>query len=144
MSAGIGHLQQSILNALETRLGGDVLYDQRGYRAWLTFGTHDLRRLSRELAKKMDGVSNCNYASESWKSSFSRAIGGLANRRLIEIIWLVPIRGIEPEFETPAIELDDDLYLTCFSSQRRFAETKPESITLNRARASKYCADLLC
>ncbi len=143
MSRGLGGKQRAILDALETRLGGDQIEDHRGYRAWLTFGTHDLRRVSREMAKTMGGISHCNYASESWQSSFSRAIAGLAKMRMIEILWLVPLRGIEPEFEIPTTELASDLYLTWFSRQRRFIGIRQNFITLNKARAYERGASAL-
>ena len=126
MSRGIGHMQREILTALETRSGGDLLTDSCGSRAWLTSGTHDLRKVSQELSMRLNGKSHCNYATESWPASFSRAIAGLAQRRKIEILWLVPLEAAEREFAWPRIELDSNLYLQWFSRQRRFVGNRPD------------------
>jgi len=140
MSRGLGCLQRAILTALAARPGGDTLEDNRGYRAWLAHDVHDLRKISREMAKKMSGISHCHYVTEAWQASFSRAVASLSKRSLIEILWLVPLRGIEPEFEIPNTELADGVYMTWFSRQRRFVGMRPDFITLSKAAASKYCA----
>ena len=143
MSAGIGRLQREILDTLAARPGGDMIEDYRGYRAWLEFGAHDLRAVSCEMAKKMDGLSYCHYSSESWQPAFSRAIAGLSNRNMLEVLWLVPLRGVEPEFEIQNVEIAGDFYLKWFSRQRRFVGKRPDFITLNKAASSKYGTDLL-
>ena len=96
-----------------------------------------------EMAKKMDGLSYCHYSFESWQPAFSRAIAGLSNRNMLEVLWLVPLRGVEPEFEIPNVEIAGDFYLKWLSRQRRFVGKRPDFITLNKAASSKYGTDLL-
>jgi hypothetical protein len=138
MSQGLGHLQRSILDALAARPGGDMLTDAFGLRAWLADGTHDLRAVSLEVAG-----SQSRYATEAWSASFSRAVAGLAERREVNILWLVPLEAVEREFAWPSIELAGDVYLQWFSRQRRFAGNRPDFLTLNLAYASEYGATSL-
>ena len=135
MSAGIGHLQQAILDRLAARPGGDMVRDGCGRRAWLANGTHDLRAVSREIAG-----SHCRYATESWQASFSRAIAGLADRCALNVLWLVPLEAVEREFAWPSVELAGGLYLQWFSRQRRFVGNRPDFLTLRPAYTSEYNA----
>jgi hypothetical protein len=138
MSRGPGSRQREIIAALGSRQGGDMLTDTFGSRAWLADGTHDLRAVSREMAG-----SQSRYATEAWSASFSRAVAGLAERRELNVLWLVPLEAVEREFAWPSIELAGDVYLQWFSRQRRFAGNRPDFLTLNLAYASEYGATSL-
>jgi hypothetical protein len=98
-----------------------MLIDGHGHRAWLADGVHDLRAVSREMARAA-GLPDCYYATNSWQSSFARAVSGLEERRLISLLWSVPMEAIESEFSWPSNEIEGDLFLKWFSRQRRFAK----------------------
>ena len=119
MSRGIGHLQRGILTRLAARPGGDMLTDTCGHRAWLAGGVHDLRAISREMARAA-GVPDYEYATSVWTASFSRAIARLAQRHMIDVLWRVPLCAIEPEFAWPSAEFAGGIHLNWFSRQRRF------------------------
>ena len=119
MSKGLGYLQREIIDTLAGRPGGDMIVDGCGRRAWLADGVHDLRKVSRSMARAA-GTLDCEYAANSWQASFSRAIAGLVNRRVIEVVWRVPLCAIEPEFAWPSAEFAGDIHLNWFSRQRRF------------------------
>ena len=119
MSRGPGRLQRAILAALETRPGGDLIVDGHGRRAWLADNIHDLRSVSRSMARAA-GTPNCEYAASSWQAGFSRAIAGLAQRHMIDVLWRVPLYAVEPEFAWPSAEFAGDIHLNWFSRQRRF------------------------
>lgn len=137
MSRGLGHLQRKILDTLATRPGGDMLIDGDGARAWLAEGAHDLRMVSRKMAAQ---ITPCQSEAESWSASFSRAVAGLADRRELNILWLVPLEAVEPEFAWPSIDLAGGIYLQWFSRQRRFVGKRPDFITLNGAYSFEYSA----
>lgn len=88
MSRGLGHLQREIMATLAARSGGDELEDYRGYRAWIADGAHDLRAVTREMARRMGGSNRHGFINIAWQASFSRAVAGLVSRELIEILWL--------------------------------------------------------
>ena len=122
MSKGIGHLQRGILAALAARPGGDIIVDGCGRRAWLAEGVHDLRAISRSMARAA-GTLDCEYATSVWTASFSRAVAGLAQRRMLDVLWRVPLYAVEPEFAWPSAEFAGDIHLNWFSRQRRFVRT---------------------
>jgi len=119
MSKGIGYMQREILVRLAARPGGDMLTDTCGRRAWLADGVHDLRAISREMTRAA-GTPDCEYATSVWTASFSRAVAGLAQRRMIDVLWRVPLDAVEPEFAWPSAEFAGDIHLNWFSRQRRF------------------------
>ncbi len=119
MSRGPGYLQREILAALAARPGGDMIQDGCGRRAWLADGVHDLRAISREMARAA-GTPDCEYATGVWTASFSRAVAGLAKRRMLNVLWRVPLCAIEPEFAWPSAEFAGGIHLNWFSRQRRF------------------------
>ena len=119
MSRGLGRWQRAILAALAARPGGDIIDDGCGHRAWLADGVHDLRAISREMTRAA-GTPDCEYATSVWTASFSRAVAGLAQRRMIDVLWRVPLIAIEPEFQWPSAEFAGDIHLNWFSRQRRF------------------------
>ncbi len=119
MSKGIGHLQRGILAALAARPGGDMVRDGCGRRAWLGVGVHDLRAISREMTRAA-GTPDCEYATSVWTAGFSRAVAGLAQRHMIDVLWRVPLIAIEPEFQWPSAEFAGDIHLNWYSRQRRF------------------------
>ena len=98
MSKGLGYLQREIIDTLAARPGGDMLTDTCGHRAWLAGGVHDLRSVSREMARAA-GVPDYEYATSVWAASFSRAVAKLAQRHMIDVLWRVPLIAIEPEFQ---------------------------------------------
>ncbi len=134
MSRGTGHLQRKILAALAARPGGDMIVDGCGRRAWLADGTHDLRRVSRELASRSDR----HGSAASWSAAYCRAVAGLVDRGAVNIVWLVPIDVAEADFDMPATNIDGASYLIWFSPQRRFVGKRQNFLTLATAYASKY------
>ena len=120
MSKGIGHLQREIIAALAARHGGDILTDTCGRCAWLADDVHDLRKVSREMAKTTTGLTNYEYVTSSWSASFSRATAGLAQRHMIDVLWAVPLQAAESEFAWPVAEVDGAIYMRWYSRQRRF------------------------
>jgi hypothetical protein len=86
MSRGLGLMQRRILDALCLRDGGDEVIDGStgDTRFELPPGVHDLRRVSKELARRHGGISHCDFVSATWEASFSRAVRSLRRRRLIE------------------------------------------------------------
>ena len=122
MSAGIGRMQRAILDALAGRPGGDLIVDGHGRRAWLADSTHDLRQLSREMARAA-GTLDCQYATNSWRASFSRGISGLLKRGVVEILWYVPLQAAEHGFAWPVTETEGNIFMNWFSRQKRFVRT---------------------
>jgi len=112
-------MQRAILGALAARPGGDMIVDGCGRRAWLGGGVHDLRQLSREMARAA-GTPDCEYATGVWTAGFSRAVSRLAQRHMIDVLWRVPLIAIEPEFQWPSAEFAGGIHLNWFSRQRRF------------------------
>ncbi len=119
MSKGLGYLQREIIDTLAGRPGGDMIVDGCGRRAWLADGVHDLRKVSRSMARAA-GTLDCEYAASSWQASFSRAVAGLAKRRMLNVLWRVPLDAVEPEFAWPSAEFAGGIHLNWFSRQRRF------------------------
>ncbi len=119
MSRGTGHLQRKILAALAARPGGDMIVDGCGRRAWLAEGVHDLRAISRSMARAA-GTPDCEYATGVWKSSFSRSVAGLAKRRAFDVLWCVPLQAAERGFAWPVTETEGNIFMNWFSRQKRF------------------------
>ena len=133
MSRCPGYLQMAILDALATRRGGDILVDGCGRRAWLVDGTHDLRRVSQELASRSDR----HGSAASWSAAYCRAVAGLVDRGAVNIVWLVPIDAAEVDFDMPATNIDGASYLLWFSPQRRFVGKRQDFLTLATTYASE-------
>ena len=88
MSRGLGRMQRLILDALLQREGGDWVCgaDHPDGGFYLQLGVHDLRAVNLQLARNHDGISDTNFTSLRWQASFSRAVLGLLERRLLKVI----------------------------------------------------------
>jgi hypothetical protein len=77
-------MQRLILAALDARPGGDEVVDMGGYtRFTLAPGVHDLREVSKQLAREHGGFSHADFISPTWEASFSRAVRHLRRRGAI-------------------------------------------------------------
>jgi hypothetical protein len=88
MSRGLGQMQRLILDALLQREGGDWVCGENhpdgGF--YLQLGVHDLRAVNRQLARDHGGISHTNFTALRSQASFSRAVLGLVERRLLKVI----------------------------------------------------------
>lgn len=120
MSRGLGKLQRSILAALAARGGGDLVVDYLGRTACLAEGVHDLRAVSREMARE-SGRMQAGIAVEArWQTHFSRSIVSLAERGEIEVLSVVPCVHVDADFPIPHANLVEGPRLLWNSRQRRF------------------------
>ena len=128
MSRGLGSMQRLILDALVKRPGGDWACerDQNSehvarYGGWyfkLADEFHDMRVVAYELADKYNWFSHCTFVRQEIQASFSRALRGLENRRLIDAPSIVPV---VKDKSGRAIQCADGLFLFDGNKkQRRF------------------------
>ena len=88
MSRSLDQMQRLILDALLQREGGDWVCgeDHPDGGFYLQLGVHDLRAVSRQLARDHAGISHTNFTALRSQASFSRAVLGLVERRLLKVV----------------------------------------------------------
>jgi hypothetical protein len=81
-------MQRLILDALLQREGGDWVCGENhpdgGF--YLQLGVHDLRAVNRQLARDHGGMLHAPFTALRSQASFSRAVLGLIERRLLKVI----------------------------------------------------------
>jgi hypothetical protein len=92
MSRGHGVMQRRILDELKSRTGGDWVWPDGSwaYGFKLADDIHDLRIVTKELARQFDGISHRDFRTGSWEASFSRAVRRLTRDGTLEFPSILP------------------------------------------------------
>jgi len=136
MSSGLGAMQRRILDALAVRLGGDRVDENHIASFGLALGVHDLRQVSKAMARDHGGIYNGSFVTGKWQASFSRAVAGLVARGYISAPSLVPLADVGQSNDGPlrrqVHHLSDGAYIDQ-PRQRRFVRVMYKGITAKGA-----------
>jgi len=128
MSRGIGRMQQLIVGALSSRPGGDAFGGSWNDDFVLAQGIHDLRQVSKELARTNGGIIYCSFIEPKWEASFSRAIRSLQKRKMLEFPSLLPLQSVHRYAPRECVyELSDGVFHVNRYRQRRFVRVLAEN-----------------
>jgi hypothetical protein len=127
MSKSLGMVQRRIIEALKARPGGEKVEFADCSSFVLAPGIHDLRQVSKALARERGALYGGGYVCVGWQASFSRAVAGLAARGCIEVPSLVRIidAGKWP-LRWRVHNLADGSYIDQPRRQRRFVQLSAE------------------
>jgi hypothetical protein len=127
-------MQRRILAALAASPGGDRVEYSNTSTFALAPGIHDLRKVSKALAREHGGISHCDFVYSKWQASFSRAVAGLVARGYLEAPSLVPISDVGQVYDAPlrrqVHHLADGSYIDQSRHQQRYVSVMQNNITV--------------